>query len=128
MVGTRTRALIHIRKSVVRSGADAVSSERQRQACIAETERHGWLVDEGDVYTDAREHQSGRTEAASAGFYTSPGWGQNYPRLQVLTVAEVLAGKGIDMPPLRQVNATFKRAPRANGEAPGDKPEQLGMG
>jgi site-specific DNA-methyltransferase (adenine-specific) len=37
-----------------------------------------------------------RQEAASAGFYTSP-WGQ-HPRVQLLTVAELLAGKRIDMP------------------------------
>jgi hypothetical protein len=37
-----------------------------------------------------------RTEAASAGFYSSP-WGQ-HPRIQLLTVAELLAGKRIDMP------------------------------
>jgi DNA modification methylase len=37
-----------------------------------------------------------RTEAASTGFYTSP-WGQ-HPRIQLLTVAELLAGKRIDMP------------------------------
>ena len=38
-----------------------------------------------------------RTEAAGAGFYTSPVWGKNYPRLQILTIAELLAGKDIDM-------------------------------
>jgi len=54
-----------------------------------------------------------RSETAGAGFYRSPGWNKNYPKLQILTVAELLAGKGIDMPPLRQVNATFKKAPRA---------------
>ena len=32
-----------------------------------------------------------RTEAASAGFYTSP-WGQ-HPKIQLLTIAELLAGK-----------------------------------
>ena len=37
-----------------------------------------------------------RTEAASAGFYTSP-WGQ-HPKIQLLTIAELLAGKRIDMP------------------------------
>jgi DNA modification methylase len=37
-----------------------------------------------------------RTEAASAGFYESP-WGK-HPRLQLLTIAELLAGKRIDMP------------------------------
>ena len=57
-----------------------------------------------------------RTEVAGAGFYYSPGWNQNYPKLQILTVAELLAGQGIDMPPLRQVNSTFKKAPKAKGE------------
>jgi len=50
-----------------------------------------------------------RTEAAKAGFYTSP-WG-NHPRLQLLTVRELLEGRGIDYPHL--VNVTFKAAPRA---------------
>lgn len=53
-----------------------------------------------------------RTEVAGAGFYHSPGWNTNYPRLQILTIAELLAGKGIDMPPIRQVNTTFKKAER----------------
>ncbi len=51
-----------------------------------------------------------RTEAASAGFYTSP-WGK-HPRLQILTVEDLLTGKGIDRPPA-QASATFKRAPKA---------------
>jgi site-specific DNA-methyltransferase (adenine-specific) len=59
-----------------------------------------------------------RTEAAGSDFYHSPVWGKNYPRLQILTVADLLAGKSIDMPPLRQVGATFKKAPRAKGEQP----------
>jgi site-specific DNA-methyltransferase (adenine-specific) len=52
-----------------------------------------------------------RAEAASAGFYKSP-WGQ-HPRLQILTVAELLDGKRIDAPPSRQTSTTFKRAPAA---------------
>jgi site-specific DNA-methyltransferase (adenine-specific) len=55
-----------------------------------------------------------RKEAAGAGFYTSP-WGK-HPRLQLLTVRELLDGKPIDYP--RQVNVTFKTAPKAKGEAP----------
>lgn len=57
-----------------------------------------------------------RTEAAGAGFYHSHWWNQNYPKLQVLTVADLLAGKGIDMPPIRQVSTTFKKAPKAKGD------------
>jgi DNA modification methylase len=51
-----------------------------------------------------------RKECASAGFYTSP-WG-NHARLQVLTVEDLLTGKGIDRPPA-QTSVTFKRAPKA---------------
>jgi site-specific DNA-methyltransferase (adenine-specific) len=52
-----------------------------------------------------------RAEAASAGFYDSP-WGTQHPRLQILTVQELLSGKKIDMPPSRDVR-TFKKAPKA---------------
>jgi len=59
-----------------------------------------------------------RKEAASAGFYDSP-WHKKYPRLQLLTIKELLEGKGIDYPPSRQVDRTFKKAPR-----PKDKREK----
>lgn len=52
-----------------------------------------------------------RKEAAAAGFYTSP-WGK-HPRLQLLTVAELLAGGGIDYPRVTGANVTFRQAPRA---------------
>ena len=61
-----------------------------------------------------------RTEAASAGFYASP-WGQ-HPRIQLLTVGELLDGKKLDVPPPRQTSLTYKRAPKAlkkTGEQPG---------
>ena len=54
-----------------------------------------------------------RTEAASAEFYHSPGWNTKHPRLQLLTVAELLEGKRVDMPPVKHTNVTFKRAPKA---------------
>jgi len=63
----------------------------------------------GVLITLRQPTQPMRTEAAKAGFYTSP-WG-NHPRLQLLTVGELLEGKGIDYPHL--VNVTFKAAPRA---------------
>ncbi len=52
-----------------------------------------------------------RAEAASAGFYTSP-WG-SHPRLQLLTVGELLDGKRIDYPQTAGVNQTYKQAPKA---------------
>jgi hypothetical protein len=56
-----------------------------------------------------------RTEAASAGFYKSP-WG-NHPRLQILTIAELFEGKGINYPHPAG-NLTFKRAPKAETPVP----------
>jgi len=55
-----------------------------------------------------------RQEAADAGFYDGP-WGQRYPRLQLLTVADLLDARGIEMPPLGSLalNVTHRRAPRA---------------
>ena len=52
-----------------------------------------------------------KTEAVTAGFYESATWGK-FPKVQLLTVAELLAGKKIEMPPRRQVDATFKKAPK----------------
>ncbi len=54
-----------------------------------------------------------RVEAASAGFYESP-WGK-HPRLQLLTVEELLDDATIDMPP-QQSSVTFKRAPKAKAK------------
>jgi site-specific DNA-methyltransferase (adenine-specific) len=52
-----------------------------------------------------------REEAASAGFYDSP-WGK-HPRIQLLTVGELLDGKRIDYPQTAGVNRTYKQAPKA---------------
>ncbi|HOW90765.1 MAG TPA: DNA methyltransferase [Anaerolineaceae bacterium] len=60
-----------------------------------------------------------RAEAASGGSYTSP-WGV-HPKLQILTVRELLEGKKIDMPPVHQVNVTYKRAPKQQ-KRKGDQP------
>lgn len=56
-----------------------------------------------------------RTEAAGAGFYDSP-WGTKHPKIQLLTIAELLEGKGIDAPPSRDIR-TFKKAPRAKSKS-----------
>ena len=54
--------------------------------------------------------------AASYQFYVSPTWHQRYAKIQILTVADLLGGKTIDMPPRRQTDQTLKRArPRQAG-------------
>ncbi len=50
-----------------------------------------------------------RTAAAAAGSFKSERWGKSYARLQILTIADVLNGKRVDMPP--QVSP-FAEAPR----------------
>jgi len=64
-----------------------------------------------------------RSEAASGGFYESP-WGENYPKLQILTIEDLLKGEKIDMPPIRQVNQTYRQAPRHQSRE-GDQPSLL---
>jgi site-specific DNA-methyltransferase (adenine-specific) len=54
------------------------------------------------------------TEAATAGFYHSPGWNKDYARIQVLTIAELLADKNVQMPP---VSMTFKQAEKVKSES-----------
>lgn len=80
----------------------------------------GWRPVPGPLGTP--EKRRDRTEAASAGFYKQPvvdQGGQQYPRLQILTVGELLAGQRIKYPSLGYLNVTFKQAPKARvGEAP----------
>ncbi|MGQ9627228.1 MAG: DNA methyltransferase [Anaerolineae bacterium] len=54
------------------------------------------------------------TEAAAAGFYHSPGWERDYPKLQILTIAELLNGAEVKMPP---ASITFKQAQRIKSDA-----------
>jgi DNA modification methylase len=57
-----------------------------------------------------------RSEAASAGFYQAPS-GKRYPKMQILTVGELLEGKEIDYPPeYARMDATFKKARRVRPE------------
>ena len=51
-----------------------------------------------------------KTEAVSAGYYHSPGWDKDYPKIQILTIEELLDGKTIEMPPAW---GTFKQAQKA---------------
>ena len=52
-----------------------------------------------------------RADAASVSFYNSP-WGTSHPKLQILTVAELLDGRKVDMPRSLDMR-TFKKARKA---------------
>lgn len=56
-------------------------------------------------------------EAVSTGYYHSPGWDKDYPKLQILTVEELLKGAEVKMPP---TSITFKQAEKVKSA----KPEQ----
>lgn len=48
-----------------------------------------------------------KKEVVSAGYYHSPGWNKDYPRIQILTIEQLLKDKEVQMPP---VKATFRKA------------------
>jgi site-specific DNA-methyltransferase (adenine-specific) len=54
-------------------------------------------------------------EAAEAGFYQPPGLADKFPRLQILSIAEMLAGKQVAYP--RLLDVTYKKAPKARKAA-----------
>jgi len=77
-----------------------------------------WVTDReksavGALVTLEAPSQDMKTEAASAGFY-KPDYRLNedekYPKVQILTIDELLEGKKIEYPHIR--NATFRAAPR----------------
>ena len=52
-------------------------------------------------------------EAVSAGFYHSELWQRDYPKVQIRTVGELLAGKGFEMP---SPSPNYKPAPRVKAK------------
>lgn len=65
----------------------------------------------GVLITLREPTQPMRVEAAEAGWYDSP-WGTRHPRMQILTIRELLENQQINLPPSR-VNMTFKKADKA---------------
>jgi site-specific DNA-methyltransferase (adenine-specific) len=65
-----------------------------------------------------------KTEAVSAGYYHSPGWNKDYPRIQILTIDELLHDAVVKMPPQFR---TFKEAQKVDKQAEAEQPE-LGFG
>jgi len=101
---TPKQVLIQVKSGHVKSGdiRDLRGTMDRENACI------------GVFMTLESPTKDMQTEAASAGFYES-GWGKKYPKLQILTVDELLKGAFVQMPPIRR---TFKQAPKEFGEQP----------
>ena len=69
-------------------------------------------ADLGVLVTFTKPTKPMEQEAADAGFYDSP-MGGRHPKIQVLTVSDLLAGKAIDYPSRSQrADVTFKKARR----------------
>ncbi|HNR33475.1 MAG TPA: restriction endonuclease, partial [Candidatus Hydrogenedentes bacterium] len=89
----------------VKSGKTGVRDVRDLRA-VVERER----AELGALITMHPTTRDMRAEAVQAGSYESP-WGK-HPKIQLLTIAEILDGKQIDMPRIEGANVTFKQAPK----------------
>jgi site-specific DNA-methyltransferase (adenine-specific) len=89
----------------VKSGYVGVNHVRELQAVI---EREKAAI--GALITLREPTKPMLTEAASTGFYESKEFPGRYPRLQILTIAELLAGKKLEYPTHRV--ETFAKAQR----------------
>ncbi len=110
--GKAKRVLVQVKSGHVKSGdiRDLVGTVQREKAEMA-------------VFITLEEPTGEmKKEAVSAGFYHSDAWNRDHPKVQILTIAELLHGARIDMPP---VYGTFKHAPRVNTDNDGNK--QLGL-
>ena len=94
----------------VKSGGTGVADVRDLRGVV---EREKAAI--GAFITLQKTTKPMRAEAAEAGHYDSP-WGTQHPRIQILTIEELLEGAGIDYPPTRG-DVTFKKAPRVKDES-----------
>lgn len=87
-------------------------SSRDVRDLVGTVEREGAAL--GVLLSLERPTAEMTREALAAGYYESPGWGTTHPRVQLLTVGELLAGSArVDMPPSER---TFKAAGRVKEE------------
>ncbi|HVB23585.1 MAG TPA: DNA methyltransferase [Ktedonobacteraceae bacterium] len=102
------RVLVQVKSGHVKSGdvRDLVGTVQRENAAI------------GVFITLEEPTRDMKTEAVSAGYYESPGWNQRYPRIQILTIAELLRGTKIDMPPQY---GTFKQAQKVKQDGAGQE-------
>ncbi len=56
------------------------------------------------------------TEAAAGGFYHSDLWQRDFPKLQIRTIADLLAGRSFDLPPRQPAYQPAERTRPAQGE------------
>ena len=112
--GRAKRVIVQVKSGHVKSGdiRDLRGTMQREQAAI------------GVFVTLEDPSREMIAESLSAGFYHSTGWGQDYPRIQILTIDDLLHGRSqLKMPPQF---GTFKQAPRVQKKI-AEQPE-LGFG
>lgn len=97
--GKPKRVLVQVKSGHVKSGdiRDLVGTVQRENAAI------------GAFVTLEEPSRDMMTEAVSQGYYRSPGWQQNYPKIQILTISALLSGQTVQMP---GAFGTFKQAGR----------------
>jgi site-specific DNA-methyltransferase (adenine-specific) len=110
--GKPKRALVQVKSGHINAGdvRDLIGTVEQEKAAL------------GLFITLEPPTAPMETAAVTAGYYHSPGWNQDYRRIQILTIESLLKGAQVAMPPTAQ---TFKLAPKAEAAKPDD---QLNLG
>lgn len=99
--GKPQRVLIQVKSGKVKSG-----DIRDLRGVV---EREGAAI--GVFVTLEAPSKDMNKEAVEAGFYRLPGWEQHFPKLQILTIEQLLAGTRIQMPASATTSdMTFKAA------------------
>lgn len=108
------QALVQVKSGKVKSGdvRDLIGTVQNENAEI------------GIFITLEKPSRDMLTAAAAAGFYFSPGWQQQYPKIQIVTIEELLNGADVKLPPTKR---SHKIAPKVEQVDP-DKPKQSSMG
>src|SRR5579875_1200677 len=91
------RVLVQVKSGHVKSGdiRDLVGTLKREEAAM------------GVFITLEEPSKEMVKEALSAGYYHSPGWNEDYPTIQIMTISELLRGTRVKMPPQY---GTFKQA------------------
>jgi site-specific DNA-methyltransferase (adenine-specific) len=107
---TLQRIIVQVKSGKVKSGdiRDLVGTVQRENAAI------------GVFITLEPPTQDMTKEAVTAGYYHSQSWGgKDYPRIQILPVADLLHGAEVKMPP---AHGTFKQAQKARQAPEGHQP------
>ena len=109
-------------KAVVQVKSGKVNSGQIRDL-KGTVEREGAAI--GVFITLEKPTQAMTKEALAAGWYESPAWGRMYRRLQIVTIGDLFAGAGVEMPPQHGTLARASRWKRGGVTEDGESQRDL---